>query len=169
MLFSFVNGQQDQPTLLVNPYLQDATPNSIKIMWQTSSGEESIVEWGTTQKLGKKTEGLASDINFTDSRIHEVQIKNLKRFTTYFYRVRTEKVVSDIFQFKTPPFASDNQSFNMLAMSDIQKDHQNPDKFSEIVNEGILPYLKTEYGKALPDNLALVLVPGDLVENVTKY
>ncbi|WKX77845.1 fibronectin type III domain-containing protein [Zobellia laminariae] len=169
MLFSFVNGQQDQPTLLVNPYLQDATPNSIKIMWQTSSGEESIVEWGTTQKLGKKTEGLASDINFTDSRIHEVQIKNLKRFTTYFYRVRTEKVVSDIFQFKTPPFASDNQSFNMLAMSDIQKDHQNPDKFSEIVNEGILPYLKTEYGKAFPDNLALVLVPGDLVENGTKY
>ena len=57
----------------------------------------------------------------------------------------------------------------MLAMSDMQKDHQNPDKFSEIVNEGIIPYLKTEYGEALPENLALVMVPGDLVENGTKY
>ncbi|WP_400071108.1 fibronectin type III domain-containing protein [Zobellia russellii] len=169
MLFSLVNGQKDQPSLLVHPYLQDATPNSIKVLWQTSSGEESIVEWGTTQKLGKKTKGIAYDINFTHSRIHEVQIENLKRFTTYFYRVRTGNVISDIFQFKTPPFSSDNRSFNMLAMSDMQKDHQNPDKFSEIVNEGIIPYLKTEYGEALPENLALVMVPGDLVENGTKY
>ncbi|CAM4140503.1 fibronectin type III domain-containing protein [Zobellia roscoffensis] len=169
LLCSWAFSQKEKPELVVNPYLQDAMPNSIKVVWQTSSGEESIVEWGTTQKLGKKTKGIAYDINFTHSRIHEVQIENLKRFTTYFYRVRTGKVVSDIFQFKTPPFGNDNQSFNMLAMSDMQKDHQNPDKFSEIVNEGIIPYLKTEYGEALPENLALVMVPGDLVENGTKY
>ena len=54
-------------------------------------------------------------------------------------------------------------------MSDMQIDHQNPDKFNEIVNKGILPFLKSEYGNNVPDELAMVLIPGDLVENGTKY
>ncbi len=45
---------QTDPQILVQPYLQDAEPNSIVIMWETTSGEESIVEWGTTEKLGNK-------------------------------------------------------------------------------------------------------------------
>ncbi len=168
-LFVVVQAQEKEIELLVQPYLQDATPNSITVMWETSKGEESIVEWGLTSKLGSISKGIAYDVNFSEARIHEVQIEKLERFTTYYYRVRTSKLLSDIFQFKTPPFASDNQSFNLLAMSDMQKDGQHPDKFSEIVNEGILPYLKKEYKNTLPENLALVMVPGDLVENGTKY
>ncbi|MDO1499520.1 fibronectin type III domain-containing protein [Winogradskyella maritima] len=137
-----LQAQKPTPEFVVHPFLQDATPNSIIIKWETSHGEESIVEWGSSSKLGKKTNGISYDINFSASRIHEVKIEGLKRFTTYFYRVRTGKLVSDIFQFKTPPFGSDNQSFNMLAMSDMQIDGQFPDKFSEIVNDGILPFLK---------------------------
>lgn len=108
---------------------------------------------GKPPSWGKKETGKADDVNFTDTRIHEVKLIGLKRFTNYYYRVRTGKLVSDIFQFKTSPFASDNKSFNILAMSDMQKDHQNPDKFKEIVNEGIILYLKQEYGNNLPDDL----------------
>ncbi len=161
--------QTKEPQLLVQPYLQDAEPTTIKVLWETSSGEESIVEWGLSPKLGKKTKGIAVDINFSASRIHEVKITDLKRFTTYYYRVKTGKMVSDIFQFKTPPFATDNESFNIVAMSDMQYDHNEPDKFSEVVNEGILPYLKKELGGKVSDNLAMVLIPGDLVENGAKY
>lgn len=161
--------QKNGIAFLVQPYLQDAEPTSIKILWETSSGEESLVEWGLTPKLGKKIQGVAFDINFGPSRIHEVKLTGLKRFTEYYYRVRTGNISSDIFQFKTPPFANDNESFNILAMSDMQFDSQNPDKFSEIVKEGILPYLKDEYGESLPSNLAMVMIPGDLVENGTKY
>lgn len=164
-----LQAQKSTPEFVVHPFLQDATPNSIIIKWETSHGEESIVEWGSSSKLGKKTSGISDDINFSASRIHEVKIEGLKRFTTYFYRVRTGKLVSDIFQFKTPPFGSDNQSFNMLAMSDMQIDGQFPDKFSEIVNEGILPFLKNEYGDEVPQNLALVMIPGDLVSDGTNY
>ncbi|MBX2843906.1 MAG: metallophosphoesterase, partial [Flammeovirgaceae bacterium] len=32
--------------LLIKPYLQDATPNSIKIKWESSKGKESVVEYG---------------------------------------------------------------------------------------------------------------------------
>ena len=170
LLVSFAaQAQKQKATILVKPYLQDAEPHSIKIMWETSMGEESIVEWGTSRKLGKKTKGIAYDINFSSSRIHEVKIQGLKRFTNYYYKVKTGKIQSDIYQFKTPPFASDNQSFNIVAMSDMQKDHRNPDKFSEVINDGLLPYLKQEYKGQLPNNLALVLIPGDLVASGPNY
>ncbi|PWK24971.1 fibronectin type III domain-containing protein [Maribacter polysiphoniae] len=165
----FCLAQGNDAEFLVQPYLQDAGPDKMTIMWETSKGEESLVEWGASPKLGKKQTGISFDVNFTDARIHEVKITGLKRFTEYYYRVRTGKLVSDVFQFKTPPFASDHQSFNMLAMSDMQKDRQNPDKFSEIVNEGIIPYLNKEYGNSVPDNLALVMIPGDLVDRGSTY
>ncbi|WP_282160981.1 fibronectin type III domain-containing protein [Ulvibacterium marinum] len=163
------SAQKKEVSFLVRPYLQDASPNSIKILWETSSGEESIVEWGLTPKLGQKDVGIAYDVNFSESRIHEVKIDGLKRFTEYYYRVITENATSDIFQFKTPPFAEDDESFKIVAMSDMQYDHNEPDKFSEVVNEGILAYLKKEFKGNLPNNLAMVLIPGDLVENGAKY
>lgn len=165
-LSSFLAKAQE---ITIQPYLQDATPNTIKIMWETSNGEESIVEYGLTPKLGKKTKGTAYLADYSKKRIHEVQLKGLKRFTEYYYRVKTGKTKSDIFQFKTPPFASDEKSFNIMAMSDMQYDSNEPDKFREVVNEGVLKYLKKEYNGSVPSNLALVMIPGDLVENGAKF
>lgn len=167
--FVFIVGIAQKTEILVKPFLQDATPNSIVIKWETSKGEESVVEWGLTSKLGKKSTGIAYDINFSESRIHEVKLTELKRFTTYYYRVVTNKVKSDIYQFKTPPFASDNKSFNIVAMSDMQYDSNEPDKFSEVVNQGVLEYIRKEYNGKLPDNLAMVMIPGDLVVTGSKY
>ncbi|EAR02877.1 purple acid phosphatase family protein [Maribacter sp. HTCC2170] len=164
-----VFAQKNDTKILVQPFLQDATPSSIKVVWETSSGEESIVEWGVTPKVKNRTLGNSHSINFSDSRIHEVEINGLKRFSEYYYRVRTEKAISDVYQFKTPPFASDEESFKIVAMSDMQYDHQNPDKFAEMVNEGVLKYLTKEYEGSLPNNLAMVMIPGDLVENGAKY
>jgi hypothetical protein len=170
LLFPFLaNAQKKEVTILVQPYIQDASPNSIKIHWETSVGEESIVEWGQTQKLKNSTKGKAFDINYSESRIHEVRIDGLKRFTEYYYRVKTGSATSAIFQFKTPPFANDNESFNIVAMSDMQYDHNEPNKFSEVVNEGILTYLSKEFKGKLSNNLAMVLIPGDLVENGAEY
>ncbi|WP_020530415.1 purple acid phosphatase family protein [Flexithrix dorotheae] len=155
--------------ILVKPFLQDATPNSIKIKWETSVGEESIVEFGKTSKLGKVATGNAQSINYTASRIHEVELTGLEKFTLYYYRVKTGKLTSDIYQFKTPPFATDGESFRLVAMSDMQNDHKYPDKFEELINDGVLSFLKKEYGGMLPENLALMMVPGDLVDRGTVY
>ncbi len=161
--------QKKETTFLVKPYLQDAEPTSIKIMWETSSEGESIVEWGRTPKLAENTSGTSYKVDYGPSRLHEVQLTGLKRFTEYYYRVRTGKLKSAIFQFKTPPFANETGSFNLVAMSDMQLDWQHTNKFSEVVNEGIITYLANEFGGKVPDNLALVMVPGDLVENGSKY
>ncbi|WP_149304335.1 fibronectin type III domain-containing protein [Pareuzebyella sediminis] len=161
--------QKSDSKFVVQPYLQNASPSAITIMWETSSGEESTVEWGKTQKLGKKSSGSAFDINFSESRVHEVTLEGLERFTVYYYRVKTGNLRSDIYQFKTPPFAEDEESFNMIAMSDMQIDSQHPEKFGEILQQGILSYLEKEFGGALPDNLALVMIPGDLVSSGSNY
>ncbi|MFT7120646.1 MAG: hypothetical protein ACJAZ9_000821 [Neolewinella sp.] len=34
-------------TILVNPYLQDANPTSMKILWETDGGSAGEVAWGT--------------------------------------------------------------------------------------------------------------------------
>ncbi|MBM1105082.1 fibronectin type III domain-containing protein [Aurantibacter crassamenti] len=172
ILFSMVASiclQLGAQELEIKPYIQDVEPNSAVVMWQTSEGEESIVEWGTSPKLGKKSKGTSDAINFDKVQVHTVKIEGLDRFTEYYYRVRTGKMKSDIFQFKTSPFSDDGEDFKLVAMSDMQYDHNQPDKFSEVVNEGVIGYLEKEFGGTLPDNLAMVLIPGDLVERGSKF
>lgn len=155
-------------TIKVQPYLQDALPNSIYILWETDSLTESIVEWGLTDTLGNTTSGTAQP-SFGDAMIHEVKLEDLERFTKYYYRVKTGIAISEIYNFKTPPFASDHKSFRIIAMSDMQRDGSFPNKFHEIVHDGIIDYLDETFGGALIDNLALVMIPGDLVVNGTTY
>lgn len=160
---------QNQTEILVQPYLQDAEPTSIKVLWETSTNEKSTVEWGLTPKLGQKTSGFSTKVNYEDSFLHQVELTGLKRFTVYYYRVKTGKLKSDIYQFKTPPFANQKESFNLVAMSDMQYDHRQPEKFQEVINDGVIKYLENEFEGNVPENLALVMIPGDLVENGAKY
>lgn len=155
-------------TIKVQPYLQDATANSIYILWETDSMSESIVEWGLTDMLGNTTNGTAQN-SVGDAMIHEVKLENLSRFTKYYYRVKTGNATSEIYSFKTPPFASDQEAFRIIAMSDMQRDGNLPDKFNEIVHDGIIEYLDDEFGGDIVDNLALVMIPGDLVVTGSNY
>jgi hypothetical protein len=79
-------------TIKVQPYLQDATPNSIYIMWETDAPSESIIEWGLSESLGNSTVGNSNPSDGT-SMIHEVKLDNLMRFTKYFYRVRQTTIL----------------------------------------------------------------------------
>lgn len=152
----------------VQPYLQDATPHSIYILWETDDNATSVVEWGTTENLGNTSIGTAQNSEGT-AYIHEVKIDGLDRFTTYYYRVNSGNAVSDIFSFKTPPFASDEESFRIVAMSDMQRDNAFPNKFNELVHDGVISYLADEFGGDLNDQLALVMIPGDLVVTGSNY
>ena len=155
-------------TIKVQPYLQDASPNSIYILWETDSISEAIVEWGLSDALGNTTIGTSQN-SLGDAMIHEVKLDNLERFTRYYYRVKTGDAISEVYNFKTPPFASDHQPFRIIAMSDMQRDGAFPNKFHEIVHDGIIDYLEETFGGQLNDNLALVMIPGDLVVTGSNY
>ena len=148
---------------VLGPYLQDADTTSMVVMWETSFGTSSKVSYGLTPNLGNEATG-SSATGFLISRIHTVRIENLQPDTKYYYSVNFGNSFSDTIQFKTAPLPSDEKSFGMIAFSDMQKDANNASKFKEIVEDGILDYSEGLDGIDVPDKLAYILVPGDLVD-----
>jgi len=156
--------------LVVEPYLQNATPNSMHILWETDSNSLSIVEWGLYVFLSESTSG-SSFTNYGSSRIHTVELTDLEPNTQYYYRVvvGNYESYSELYSFITPPLPSSEADFRIVAMSDMQRDSSNPNKFNEIIHDGVLDYVSEEYGDNLSEELAMVLVPGDLVVTGSSY
>ncbi|OHU84313.1 MULTISPECIES: fibronectin type III domain-containing protein [Pseudoalteromonas] len=152
----------------VTPFLQTASPTSMWISWETSGGDESVVLWGTSTALSMQTAGTSKKGNLL-SRIHEVQLTELQPDTVYYYRVKTGDALSDIHSFRTPPTAAQEKSARILAMSDMQQDLANPNKFREVINNGVIPYVENTLGVSLHDGLNMTLIPGDLVDNGNHY
>lgn len=155
--------------IVVEPYLQDATDSTINIMWETSTGASSKVLWGTTKELDNTTDRVFSMVNKRPSEIHRVKLEGLTPLTRYYYKVVTGNVESSIYHFTTPPRSTDDHAFQILAMSDMQRDNKYPKKFQEIIDEGALPYLMEKNGDDLFANLAMVVIPGDLTVDGLVY
>ena len=166
----FLCGFSFPVNLVVEPYLQNATPNSINILWETDSESESIVEWGMYVFLSEMTTGSSFN-NYGNSKIHTVELSNLLPNTRYYYRVvvGNYESYSDLYNFITPPDPSSEASFRIIAMSDMQRDNSNPDKFNEVVHDGVIDYFSEEYSDDIAAELAMILVTGDLVVTGSSY
>ena len=155
--------------IVVEPYLQDATDSTIHVMWETSVGDSCKVMWGTTKALSKQTDRVFSIVNQRPSQIHRAKLEGLMPSTQYYYKVVTGKTESDIYYFTTPPKENDEKNFQVLAMSDMQRDNKYPKKFKEIVEDGALSYLAKKNGEDPFENLAMVIIPGDLTVDGLVY
>ncbi len=155
-------------TIVVQPYLQDAEPTSMVIMWETDNNDSSAVEYGTTPSLGSILGGTAVTGNGT-SRIHTVPLMGLTPATRYYYKAVTGTVESAIYEFNTPALQSAETTTGIVAMSDMQQDLSHPTKFFEVIHDGVLQYMTDSVAGDLPDNLQMVIMPGDLVDNGTVY
>jgi 3',5'-cyclic AMP phosphodiesterase CpdA len=153
---------------LVAPFLQDVTPSSARIVWETDAGEETVVYYGTTSALGDSTMGtfIVSD---GTARIHYGSIPGLSPFMRYYYKARTGSWISDVYDFVTPALSSAEQDIRIIAMSDMQRDGGNPAIFDNIIQNGILPYVDSIYGPVLTDEIQMVVIPGDLVDIGTNW
>ena len=152
---------------LILPYLQHATPTMMSIFWETAVGLENHVEWGETQSLGRKTVGtIESDGGM--GVLNHVVLNDLQPNKRYYYQVHSEQYISQIYHFKTPPQKGSEEPFQILAMSDMQKDAARPEQYAHLIQDGILPYLE-DSNPDLAQALALVLIPGDLVDNGWIY
>ena len=162
------------PTLIfsqsrvLGPYLQDATVNSIVIMWETTNSTDSKVSYGLTTALGSEATG-SSVTGFLLTKVHNVKVEGLQPDTKYYYSVNYGNKYSDTIPFLTPPLQSAEKSFGMIAFSDMQRDATKPNKFLEVVEDGVLDYMETISGNSIPDKLAYILVPGDLVAISTEF
>ena len=152
----------------INPYLQNASPNSITIMWEYINCEVSSVEWGNTDTLGN-LESTTFEITSYPSCLFTAKLTGLQSNTKYYYQVNTGKSTSEIFDFYTPSNNIDEAPINIVVMSDMQKSDNNPTKFSEIINDGIIDYVKDNYEGNINENLDMILIPGDLVSTGTNH
>ena len=154
--------------LRVGPYLQDASTNSMTIMWETNAIDESIVKWGPTSALGNTSLGTFVTGSGL-SRVHTVVVNGLSPDTRYYYRIETNDVQSEVFDFVTPPLPNSEKNFNIVSMSDMQQDGSHPEVFSDIINNELIPFVNEKFGNGLATDIAYAFIPGDLVTTGSDY
>lgn len=71
-------------TFVVHPYLQDATPSSITIMWETDSGSETVVNYGETENDLSNTVNGSSLTTDGGGIMHEAEITAGSNYTYKF-------------------------------------------------------------------------------------
>jgi len=147
----------------VEPYLQDAEPTSVRVMWESEASGVATLEWGPDSNLGNAISSTGSVSN--GGAMHDVFIEGLSAGTPYFYRVGSGAVSTSVLRFRTPPLHEAEADFSFVAMSDMQKSNANPGVFDEVIHQGVLDY----FGGEVSDEIALVLIPGDLVDNGNNY
>ena len=155
-------------TLLVKPFLQLASPESVTVVWETEEGQESRLEWGETESFNHVECGTTFE-SWNGTQIHAVTLGALMADTSYHYRVLTGQTPSSVYRFRTPPTPESETDFRLAAMSDMQRDGGNPMKFHEVIHEGVMDYLAGLTGEDITESLGLVMVPGDLVDNGWVY
>jgi hypothetical protein len=97
------------PELLANfnrgPFIQNASTNSIQVIWRTPVASDSTVEYGFTPALGQS---LSTGNPVTE---HAVTLTNLAPGTRYYYRVRSSAsertAVSPLASFRTLQMSGD--------------------------------------------------------------
>ena len=83
--------------LYLSPYLQNVTPTSITVMWETTGIIVGMVEFGENDRFDRQ----ATDAEART--IHEVHLTGLDPATTYSYRVRFGNQVLSPASFTTAP------------------------------------------------------------------
>ena len=151
----------------IYPYLQNATSNSITIMWECENCASSVLEWGNSPSLGNMVYPSTNIIS-SSALLHLAEINQLSPNTKYYYRVKTETDTTSLYTFITQSNSSDEVAINIIAMSDMQQDSNFPNKFKEI-NSAIIDYFNQNYFGDLNESLSMVLIPGDLVSSGNNY
>jgi hypothetical protein len=164
---SLDTGEAPEHTVLVGPYLQSVEPTRAWISWETLDGEGSVVEYGETEALGETATGDA--LVGGHGVQHEVLLEDLEPDTSYWYAARTGATRSTPTRFRTPPEAGVRTRFQLVASSDMQRDDAWPEKWADVVRDGIVPYLTDTYAPELPEAAGMLLLAGDLVDNGWIY
>ncbi|MCJ8291062.1 MAG: fibronectin type III domain-containing protein [Crocinitomicaceae bacterium] len=164
LFLSFIGYAQ---TIVVTPYLQNGSPASMTIMWETDASNDGYVDWGTSAGTLNNTVTSTSITGEGSNRIHTAKITGLTDDSKYYYQVRTlTGEVSATYFLKTHPTKSSETSVNIVAMSDMQRDNSNPNVFETIINSGIIPVANANYPNGMED-IEAILIPGDLVATGT--
>ena len=155
--------------IMVKPYLQNASPHEMTIMWETANNGTGQVYYGIDPQSLTNSQTSISISGSGSSMIHTCTIATLTANKTYYYKIVMEGgQQTHIYSFKTPAHVSHEKATQLVAISDMQRDNSHPNKFKEIIEEGIIPIVQTEVDSSM-NELEAVIIPGDLVATGGNY
>ncbi len=156
----------------ITPYLQSPTDTTIWISWKTSSGTETVVQYGTDSILLNQTATgeyqKLEDPQYTgDYYYHSVQLKNLQPSTPYYYKAITGPTESKIFRFKTQPsIGSHDGHYRFLIFGDHQvADRDGYQRLMQAAKERVFQ----KYGGSIEEHINLIINDGDQVDLGTLW
>lgn len=155
--------------IVVKPYLQNASPNEITIMWEVDNVGNGEVQYGIDSLELSSIQPSLFATGSGVSQIHTAKLNPLNAGSKYYYKISMQGgQESRLYSFVTPFDATDERPTQLMAISDMQRDGSHPNKFQEIVEQGIIPIIHSEIGPSLND-LEAVVIPGDLVATGGSY
>jgi len=169
LLLHFFGMSVHAQAIIVKPYLQNITTNEVTVMWEVYDVGNGELRFGLDPF--NITETVLSDSNTGSglTRIHTAHISNLNIGTKYYYKVHMQGgQESQLYTFRTNYPSSHEKATQFIAISDMQRDGSHPNKFKDIIEDGIIPIISEEVGPSLND-LEAVLIPGDLVPTGGNY
>ena len=126
-------------SVVVQPYLQNLTEQSVVVMWETEEANSWYLDWGVDQTFGQSLASQSTSLLNTGNFIQRVELTGLVPSQRYYYSVRNNNYNSAVFSFKTNELTAQESNTVLVATSDMQKDHANPNKINEVVVDGIIP------------------------------
>ncbi len=144
--------------LVLYPFLQSLTNNSVYICWHDPQSTITTVEFGLTSGLGNTTNG-SSEIVSANYRWHSVKLSDLQPNTKYFYRLKSGFGTSQIFNFTTLPDADYQGNIRFLLFSDTQDDSA----ATGMVVRSARDKMFEMFGPSWSDSVHLVMHTGDIV------
>ena len=103
--------------LMLVPYLQTPSTNSIYVCWHDTLSNLTSVEYGNTSALGQVTIGT-NEIISSEYRWHTVKLTGLQPNTEYFYKAVSGSGSSLIYNFRTLPDSNYTGKIRFLLYSD---------------------------------------------------
>lgn len=79
--------------IVAGPYLQQPAEDAITVMWVTDASCVSWVEFGLTEKRGRRADPHRHGLIDAGGRVHRVPVRDLTPGTTYHYRVCSREIV----------------------------------------------------------------------------
>lgn len=145
--------------LMLVPYLQTPSTNSIYVCWHDTLSNLTSVEYGNTSALGQVTIGT-NEIISSEYRWHTVKLTGLQPNTEYFYKAVSGSGSSLVYNFRTLPDSNYTGKIRFLLYSDT---HNNDTTMAVKVIKQSKLIAQQLYGNDIHNHINLILHSGDLV------
>jgi len=102
-------------TILMSPYLQGVTTNSIYVLVECSTTDTVVVEYGLTGSYGLRARTESCDTTTNSTYVHNIKISGLSPNTLYHYRALQNGTTTGEAAFRTAPNPGTSYRFAWMA------------------------------------------------------